>query len=128
METVLFDSGVKTYRVGAGILKFNPTDPNVYARFLDSLDRLTALEADLSAAATGEAAILALREADRRAKAVLGEVFGPENDMDAIFSGMNLLAVGDNGQQLLANFLAAIEPILSDGARRCAQAEAKALA
>jgi len=127
METILFDSGVKTYRVGAGVLKFNPTDPNVYARFLSSLDSLTDLEKSLSAPKDGLAAITALREADTKVKAILSQVFGPENDMDAIFSGVSLLAVGDNGQRLLTNFLAAMEPILSDGARRCAQAEAKAL-
>lgn len=127
METILFDSGVKTYRVGAGTLKFNPTDPNVYARFLSSLDSLTDLEKSLCAPADGIAAVTALEAADKKVKAILGRVFGPENDMDAIFSGVSLLAVGDNGQRLLTNFLAAIEPILSDGARRCAQAEAKGL-
>lgn len=127
METILFDSGVRSYRVGTGILKFNPTDPNLYARFLDSLDRLTDLEKELTAASTGAEAVNALRNADTRVKSILAEVFGPENDMNDIFSGVSLLAVGDNGQRLLTNFLGAIEPILSDGARRCAAAEAKAL-
>ena len=127
METILFDAGVKSYRLGAGILKFNPTDPNLYARFLDSLDQLTDLEKELSGTATGAEAVNALRCADTRVKAILTEVFGPENDMNAIFSGVSLLAVGDNGQRLLTNVLAAVEPILSDGARRCAAAEAEAL-
>lgn len=127
METILFDTGLRSYRIGTGILKFNPTDPNLYARFLDGLDRLTDLEKELTAASTGAEAVKALRDADTKVKTILTEVFGPENDMNAIFSGVSLLAVGDNGQRLLTNFLAAMEPILSEGARRCAAAEAKAL-
>ena len=122
METIPFDSGVRSYRLGAGILKFNPSDPNVYARFLASLDRLAALESELKTAETDP--VTAMYAADKQVKAILSEVFGPENDMDAIFSGISLLAVGENGRRLLTNFLAAIEPILHEGIRRCAEAEA----
>lgn len=126
MEKLTFDTGVKSYKVGAGVLKFNPTDPNVYARFLEALDSLTALEAELSKA-TGSDCIAAMAQADKEVKARLSHVFGPGNDLDAVFSGVSLLAVGANGERLITNFLAAIEPILSDGARACAAAEAAKL-
>ena len=122
MEKLTFDTGIKSYKVGAGTLKFNPTDPNVYARFLETLDALSALEASLRGTADADA-ITALAQADQEVKSRLSYVFGPGNDLDAIFQGVSLLAVGSNGQRLMTNFLAAIEPILSEGARACAAAE-----
>lgn len=126
MEKLNFDSGVKTYKVGAGVLKFNPTDPNLYARFLEILDSLSDLEGELSKA-SGADAIAALAQTDKEVKARLSYVFGPDNDLDAVFQGVSLLAVGSNGQRLITNFLAAMEPVLSGGARDCAAAEAAKL-
>ena len=41
MEKISFDSGVKSYKInGTGVLRFNPGDPNVYARFLQAADKL----------------------------------------------------------------------------------------
>ena len=126
MEKLTFDTGVRSYKVGAGVLKFNPTDPNVYARFLETLDSLSAMEAELTNT-SGKDAITALAQADKTIKEKLSWVFGGGNDLEAIFSGVSLLAVGTNGERLIANFLAAIEPILSQGARQCAAAEAAKL-
>ena len=126
MEKLTFDTGVKSYRVGAGVLKFNPTDPNIYARFLETLDSLSAMEEEL-ARASGTDAVAALADADKRIKEKISYVFGGDNDMEAIFSGVSLLAVGTNGERLITNFLAAIEPVLSQGARQCAAAEAAKL-
>ena len=126
MEKLTFDTGVKSYKVGAGVLKFNPTDPNIYARFLETLDSLSQLEAELTQA-SGADAIAALAQADKTIKEKLSYVFGGDNDLQAIFSGVSLLAVGANGERLITNFLAAIEPILSAGARQCAAAEAAKL-
>ena len=124
MEKLLFDSGIKTYKVGAGVLKFNPTDPNLYARFLEVLEELTILE---KAIPLGDNAVAALAQTDKEVKARLSYVFGPGNDVDAVFGGVSLLAVGASGERLITNFMAVIEPILSDGARACAAAEAKDL-
>lgn len=126
MEKLTFDTGVKSYKVGTGVLKFNPTDPNIYARFLEVLDSLTSVEEALSKA-SGADAIAALTAADKAIKEKLSYVFGGDNDLDAVFSGVSLLAVGANGERLITNFLAAIEPILSAGARQCAAAEAAKL-
>ena len=49
------------------------------------------------------------------------------NDLDAVLGGVNLLAMGSNGQRVIANFLTALEPILAQGVRQCAAAEAKTL-
>ena len=125
MEKLTFDTGVKSYKVGAGVLKFNPTDPNIYARFLETLDSLSSLEETLTKA-SGAEAIAALAAADKTIKEKLSYVFSG-NDMEAIFSGVSLLAVGENGERLITNFLAAIEPVLSAGARQCAAAEAAKL-
>lgn len=126
MEKLTFDTGVKTYKVGTGVLKFNPTDPNVYARFLETLDSLGELEKELTQT-SGQEAVAALARADRQIKERLSYVFGPGNDLESVFSGVSLLAVGANGERLITNFLAAMEPILSQGARACAAAEAAKL-
>lgn len=126
MEKLTLDTGVRAYKVGAGVLKFNPTDPNVYARFLEILDSLSGLESEL-AQHTGANAIAALAKTDKELKSRLSYVFGPGNDLDAIFSGVSLLAVGANGERLITNFLAAMEPVLREGARACAAAEAAKL-
>ena len=126
MENLTFDSGVKEYRVGEGVLKFNPSDPNLYARFLETLDSLAGLEKELSGT-SGQETVAALARADRHIKERLSYVFGPGNDLEAVFGGVSLLAVGGNGERLITNFLAAIEPVLSRGARACAAAEAAKL-
>ena len=110
---IQFDNGVRTYRVGGGELKFNPSDPNLYGRFLKAMDQLSHLEA--------KEGIEGLEALDRQVKATLQTVFGPENDLEPVFGGVNLLAVGENGHRLLENFVSALEPILREGALRCAQ-------
>lgn len=127
MEKLNVDFGCKRYRVGAGVLQFNPTDPNLYSRFLTCLEELEALEKQLSGEkVTGEALIRSLQEADTQVKAALSRVF-PGNDLEAIFQGVSLLAVGANGERVLTNFLAALEPILRRGALDAARAQAEAL-
>ena len=127
MEKLTFDTGIKRYKVGSGVLAFNPTDPNLYSRFLGCLDQLQQLETQLEETPlSGEELLRSLQEADSQVKAALGRVF-PGNDMEAIFQGVSLLAVGGNGERVLTNFLAALEPVLRCGALRCARAEAESL-
>ena len=123
MEKLQFDLGLKRYRVGNGVLAFNPTDPNLYSRFLTCLEELEALEKTLPAQ---ENLIQALAEADKAVKAALSRVF-PGNDMEAIFQGVSLLAMGSNGERVLVNFLAALEPVLRKGALEAARAQAESL-
>ena len=52
MEKLQFDSGIKEYKInGAGVLRFNPGDPNLYARFLEAGDKL--LQRDAAAHGRG---------------------------------------------------------------------------
>lgn len=127
MEKLNFDNGVKEYRInGNGILRFNPGDPNLYARFLDALDGIKALEQELMGKAqamekadpthSGEAVLRLMQESDRRIKALLTQVFGSENDFEQVLGGVNLLATAGNGQRVIANFLTALQPVLEAGA------------
>lgn len=126
MEKIIFDDGLKEYEVGGGILSFNPSDPNVYTRFMDATDKLLMIEENLinkakAANGSGEAVLQILREADLEAKQVLGWVFGEHNDFDKILQGTNLLAVGTNGERILTNFLQALLPVIKSGAEACAK-------
>ncbi len=127
MEKIQFDSGVKAFRIqDGGVLRFNPSDPNVYGRFLEAADKIKALEGELttqakeSEAAGGIGMIQLMVSADKKIKQILGWVFGGENDFDKILGGVNLLAVTDNGRQVIENLLEALEPVLVEGARRYA--------
>ena len=122
MEKLIFDTGVKSYRVsGGGVLKFNPTDPNIYARFLAAAEEIRGAEAQLQEQTDALAAVTAL---DKKVKELLGGVF-QGNDFDALLGGVNLLAVASNGKTVVANLLAALQPILVEGAKLCARSIAR---
>ena len=133
MEQLVFDSGIREYRINdGGVLRFNPSDPNLYTRFMAAMDSIKAVQNDLAAKAEtlapGDdpqdkgAAVLALMwEADRRIKGILTEVFGSDNDFDTILGGVNLLAVATNGQRVIVNLLNALQPVLVEGAERYAK-------
>ena len=123
MEKIQFDSGIKRYKLGQGVLQFNPADPNVYARFMEAADKLKAVEQQLVDSLNGcEGADVVARmlDADRKMKEILGWVFGPGNDFDAMLGGINLLAVAENGERVATNLLSALEPVLVAGAESCA--------
>lgn len=133
MEKLIFDSGIKEYKInGNGVLRFNPSDPNVYARFMDSMDKIRAVEDKLVAKAkdieqsenqeeTGAVVLRLMAEADREIKAILSHVFGESNDFDKILGGVNLLAVAGNGERVITNLLAALQPVMVEGAQNCAK-------
>ena len=133
MEKISFDSGVKSYKInGTGVLRFNPGDPNVYARFLEAADKLQNVEnalveeAKKLSEADGAGVVQLLNRADKEMKQVLSWVFGKDNDFDKILGGVNLLAVADNGQRVVTNLLEALQPILVAGAERCAAEKTEA--
>ena len=122
MKKIKLDTGLETVAIGNGQLRFNPGDPNLYIRFQEAVEKLRAVEGDMvEKAGSGEKVPYLLGEADRRMKEILGWVFGPGNDFDRILEGVNLLAVAANGERVVTNLFAALEPILEAGARRCAQ-------
>lgn len=132
MEKILFDGGMKEYQIGdGGVLRFNPSDPNVYARFVEAAGKFSQLEADLikkaqAAQGSGEDALKILTDADKEAKQILADVFGKHNDFDQILGGVNLLAVAGNGERVLTNLIVALQPILQQGAEACARQQANA--
>ena len=127
MEKLTLDTGVKSYRInGGGVLRFNPSDPNVYARFMAATEAIKAMEQEISQ--WGDDPLQAMCKADREVKAQLQKVFGPENDFDQLLGGVNLLAVASNGERVITNLLNALQPVLTAGARRCAGEQVAAAA
>ncbi len=129
MEKILFDSGLRRYKLGEGVLQFNPSDPNVYARFLEAVDKLKDLETELvekikDLDADGAQVVALMRQADGQMKQTLNWVFGPGNDFDKMLGGVNLLAVAANSQRVATNLFAALEPVLVCGAESCAAGKA----
>lgn len=129
MKKIQFDSGIQEYKInGKGILRFHPGDPNVYARFLEADSKIEKIAKELEQEKPdpdGMEMVRLMEKADAQIKQVLGWVFGEGNDFDKILGGVNLLAVADNGEQVITNFLAALEPVLVEGAQACATAQAE---
>lgn len=130
MEKIVFDSGIKEYEINNnGVLRFNPGDPNVYARFYDAAEQIKDIERDLIAKGEAvsndeenvEAAVRLMQEADKQVKELLNHVFGAENDFDKLLGGVNLLAAATNGERVITNLLNALLPIIQQGAEACAQ-------
>ena len=128
MKRIKLDSGVEQLAIGEGVLRFNPKDPNLYVRFQEAVERLQQVEKELMASAPedGSAAVALLHKADGKMKEILAWVFGPGNDFDRILGGVNLLAVAKNGERVVTNLFAALEPVLLDGAKACAAEQAAA--
>ncbi len=133
MKKLTFDSGIQEFQInGSGVLRFNPGDPNVYARLLDALDGMQDVEKALVEKAEkipqddGAAVLRLMAEADRQMKAILNRVFGGGNDFDEILGGVNVMAVCDNGERAVTNLLNALMPIIQEGAERCAKQQANA--
>lgn len=136
MEQLIFDSGIKEYQInGKGVLRFNPSDPNVYARFMDLVPKIHAIEKEMNKKAAkinkdsgtaGEETLKIMRETDQRIKGVLNEIFGAENDFDKILESVNLMAVASNGQRVVSNLMDALQPIMEEGAKACVKSEVDA--
>lgn len=128
MQQINFDNGVKAYKINEdGVLRFNPGDPNLYARFLDAADKIQEIENNMAAKGKeinendGAGSLRLLAEADRQIKETLSWVFGKNNDFDEIMGGVNLMAVAGNGERVITNLLSALTPILEKGAKKCAE-------
>lgn len=116
MEKLTIDCGVRQFKInGKGVLRFNPTDPNVYARFAELLEQMPQPQGSLS-------------QYDKQLKAALEQVF-PGNDFETLLEGVSLLAVASDGQTVFANLVQALLPVLEQGmadyARQVAQEEAR---
>lgn len=122
MEKIQFDSGVQEFMLGSGVLRFNPSDPNLYGRFLEAGEKIADIQENLTAEAektadNGYGAVQLLQSADRQMKQLLNWVFGGDNDFNTLLGGVNLLAMGKNGHRLVTNLFDALEPVLMRGAQ-----------
>lgn len=128
-QTLQFDDGLLRLDInGSGLLTFNPTDFNVYQRFFQLLQELPELEKRYIAQVeqSGGADEMALagqeleraRALDQELKNRLGQVFGPGNDFDQLLGGVNVMALGHNGQRVITNLLDALSPYIEEGAQR----------
>lgn len=131
MELLNFDSGIKEYQInGKGVLRFNPSDPSVYGRFMDAMDDIKAVEREMTekakkaenkqGAERGEEVIRIMCESDKKMKEILNVVFGHGNNFDEILEGVNLMAVATNGNRVVTNLINALQPLMESGARACA--------
>lgn len=130
MKKIVFDTGVEEYQIGGGVLRFNPSDLNMYSRFFQAEGKMLEIEKELEAQEKQagddhKASLEAAHKADKKIKKILSEIFGTGNDFEAIFQGVNCTAVGHNGERVITNFLIAVTPIIKDGAERVAKAEAQ---
>lgn len=128
MKELNFDSGIVEYRIaGGGVLRFNPGDPNLYSRFMEATEKFKTIEQTLlqrsTDAADAQQVLSLLHETDRQMKQLLNWVFGGGNDFDKALGGVNLLAVGAGGERVAANLFAALEEILTAGAKEFADGE-----
>lgn len=131
MEKITFDSGIREFEINDnGVLRFNPGDPNVYARLLDALDDIKAVESDLVERSKdiqqddGAAVLRLMEQADKRMKDILTGVFGKGNDFNEIMGGVNVMAVCENGERAVTNLLNVLMPIVQEGAERCTKQQA----
>lgn len=136
MEILNIDVGIKRYQLveGGAPLSFNPGDPNVYARYMEVVPKIKAVEqkmagkanaVDANAPDAGEKALKIMRETDLKMKQLLNQVFGEDNDFDKILKGVNLMAVTQNGR-VINSVLDALTPIMNSGAKSCVDSEVKA--
>lgn len=130
MEKITFDTGVKTYQINEnGVLRFNPSDPNVYKRFKDMGEKIETMKAEYNERTKdltdGSVAVDILAEYDKQMKSLLSFVFGEWNDFGTIFEGANVMAIAKNGELIITNFLDALRPIVEAGVKEYAKMEAK---
>ena len=142
-QMIRFDDGIKEYQINNnGVLRMNPGDPNLYDRFFQAQGKLLAVEkdlvekgkavqllpddaSDLQKAETGSQMVHLLAEADIKSKEVLNWVF-PGNNFDRLLGGVNCMAVAVNGERVITNLMDALAPIITEGAKNCADIKADA--
>ena len=128
MEKLSVDLGVIEFEIGSGVLRFNPSNPKVYQRFISVLEDLPKIEqeyqrkekekqsleemSDLERASVvfGE-----MDQMDQEVKRRLSEAFGPGNDLDAIVGDESLMGFGLNGERIVTNLLNALTPYIEKG-------------
>ena len=121
MQKLCVDTGVQEFALNQGVLRFNPSDPNLYGRFLQAVEEIVSLQQEISEKLKStqdyREIFQVMMQADKSAKQALSHAFGPENQFDALLQGVNLMAVAGNGERVVTNLFSALEPLLEEGAK-----------
>lgn len=137
MKLLNVDVGVKRYILvdGGAPLRFNPSDPAVYARFQEAMQKIKNIASEMIAQAKE------ITDADQKTDSEMGEIairlesYGnceltrifeyifPGNDFAEILCGVSLMAITEDGTRVAEKVIAAIAPILEEGAETYANAE-----
>ena len=128
-EKLSFDTGVREYEINDnGILRFNPSDPNVYKRFKDLYEDIRSIESEIEEKSQGISdgmeTVDLLVKYDALMKSKLSYVFGEENDFDKLLGGVNLMAVTRSGNMVVVNLMDALKPIIEQGVKAYAKTQA----
>lgn len=130
MEQLNIDTGIREFCINGGaVLRFNPSDPNLYGRFLQAMEEIQSIEEEMVRQGNqnlgdGKKMLELILQADRDTKAQLTHVFGKENDFNQLLDGVNLMAVCENGERVITNLFAALSPILEGGTENFLKAKA----
>lgn len=140
-QKLIIDDGLVRLDInGNGVLKFNPSDFNVYERFyaltkeLPEIEKKYAAEVETLPKGTETEQAMALagreliraKEIDAEVKAKLSAVFGTGNDFDQLLGGVNIMAFGSNGERIITNLLNALLPYVENGIKQHANSEVAA--
>lgn len=121
---ITIDTGVKEYEINEnGVLRFNPSDPNLYKRFMSLSSDVGVMEEEVKNADETNALDI-MEKYDRRIKEKLSYVFGAGNDFDKLLGGVNVMAVSGTGELVITNVLNALRPLIEDGIKEYAKATA----
>lgn len=141
MQKLVIDDGLVRLDInGNGVLKFNPSDFNVYERFYALTKELPEIEKKYAAEVENipdditdeQATELTGRELERakaidaEVKARLSAAFGPGNDFDQLLGGVNVMAFGSNGERIITNLLNALLPYIENGVKQHTSNEVEA--
>lgn len=126
MNNLQLDLGIQEFQINDSgeLLRFNPSDPNLFNRFLKLPEKISEIEQKIKEVVNEntsiEDGIDAIAKADNEGKLLLNEVFGNNNDFDKILHGINIMAVGSNGNRIIVNLFNALLPIFQSGAQKSA--------
>lgn len=123
MEKLIINTGLKRYEINdnGAIFSFNPSDINLYARFLKMREKIIEIgekiekqgnELNQSNQDEVETFAIMMSDADKLCKQAFSECFGSMNDFDHIFDGVNVFSPTITGNWLITDFVMAITPLI----------------
>lgn len=115
---------VKEHEIGKGVLRFDPSDRDLFGRFCEAAEKIRQLEKkfaeDVDGMRISIRTLCCMNEANNRVKTLLQEVFAGENDIYKILGGANVMAVEDNGERMITNLLQTLTHIFAESAEQSA--------